>query len=103
MPTVTLSLLLDAHMALGNLCMYSCTHSLARVCLIVFPLFASSSSSCVHIQVGDRLDTDMLFGMDNGLQTVLTLSGVTTEEKLLSPENKIVPDQYVNSIADFFE
>ena len=55
------------------------------------------------MMVGDRLDTDMLFGKDNGLQTVLTLSGVTTEEKLLSPENKIIPDQYVNSIADFFE
>lgn len=55
------------------------------------------------LMVGDRLDTDMLFGKDNGLQTVLTLSGVTTEEKLLSPENKIIPDQYVSSIADFFE
>ena len=53
--------------------------------------------------VGDRLDTDMVFGLDNGLQTVLTLSGVTSEEKLLSPENKIKPDQYVSSIADFFE
>ena len=52
--------------------------------------------------VGDRLDTDVLFGTDNGLKTVLTLSGVTTENKLLSPQNKIIPDYYVNSIADFF-
>jgi ribonucleotide monophosphatase NagD (HAD superfamily) len=52
--------------------------------------------------VGDRLDTDVLFGKDNGLQTVLTLSGVTTEAKLLSPENKIKPQYYVDSIADFF-
>ncbi|PXF48454.1 Phosphoglycolate phosphatase 1B, chloroplastic [Gracilariopsis chorda] len=51
--------------------------------------------------VGDRLDTDVLFGKDNGLSSVLTLSGVTTEEKLLSPENKIKPDYYVDSIADF--
>lgn len=50
--------------------------------------------------VGDRLDTDVLFGKDNGLSSVLTLSGVTTEEKLLSPENKIKPDYYVDSIAD---
>ncbi|CAM9644239.1 unnamed protein product [Ectocarpus sp. 4 AP-2014] len=52
--------------------------------------------------VGDRLDTDVLFGANNGLMSILTLSGVTTEEKLLSPENKINPDYYVNSINDFF-
>lgn len=52
--------------------------------------------------VGDRLDTDVLFGTDNGLKTVLTLSGVTTESKLLSPQNKIIPDYYVDSIVDFF-
>ena len=52
--------------------------------------------------VGDRLDTDVLFGSDNGLQTVLTLSGVTDEETLLSEKNKIRPEYYVDSIADFF-
>lgn len=51
--------------------------------------------------VGDRLDTDILFGKDNGLSSVLTLSGVTTEKKLLSPSNPIHPDYYVDSIADF--
>jgi phosphoglycolate/pyridoxal phosphate phosphatase family enzyme len=51
--------------------------------------------------VGDRLDTDILFGQNNGLQTCLTLSGVTTETKLLSDENKIKPDYYVGSIAEF--
>jgi 4-nitrophenyl phosphatase/phosphoglycolate phosphatase len=30
------------------------------------------------------------------------LSGVTTEEKLLSPENTITPDYYADSINDFF-
>lgn len=52
--------------------------------------------------VGDRLDTDILFGTDNGLETCLTLSGVTTEKKLLSKENSIRPSFYVDSIADFF-
>ncbi|CAN0132504.1 unnamed protein product [Pylaiella littoralis] len=52
--------------------------------------------------VGDRLDTDVLFGANNGLMSILTLSGVTTEEKLLSKENEINPDYYVNSINDFF-
>jgi len=51
--------------------------------------------------VGDRLNTDVLFGLDNGLQTCLTLSGVTSEEKLLSESNDIIPDVYVDSIADF--
>lgn len=52
--------------------------------------------------VGDRLDTDILFGTDNGLKSLLVLSGVTTEEKLLSEENTITPDFYTDSIADFF-
>eukprot|EP00903_Cladosiphon_okamuranus_P014478 g13430.t1 len=52
--------------------------------------------------VGDRLDTDVLFGANNGLMSILTLSGVTTEQKLLSPENQINPDFYVDSINDFF-
>ena len=52
--------------------------------------------------VGNRLDTDILFGSDNGLQSLLVLSGVTTEEKLLSQENTITPDYYADSIVDFF-
>ena len=51
--------------------------------------------------VGDRLDTDILFGQNNGLLSCLTLSGVTTEGKLLSAENAIKPDYYVDSIAQF--
>lgn len=52
--------------------------------------------------VGDRLDTDILFGTDNGLKSLLVLSGVTNEEKLLSQENTITPDFYADSIVDFF-
>jgi phosphoglycolate/pyridoxal phosphate phosphatase family enzyme len=52
--------------------------------------------------VGDRLDTDILFGTDNGLQSLLVLSGVTSETKLLSPENSIMPDFYAKTINDFF-
>jgi len=51
--------------------------------------------------VGDRLDTDILFGQNNGLLSCLTLSGVTTETKLVSTENTIKPDYYVDSIAQF--
>jgi len=52
--------------------------------------------------VGDRLDTDVLFGTDNGLRSILVLSGVTSEEKLLSDSNPITPDYYCDSIVDFF-
>lgn len=52
--------------------------------------------------VGDRLDTDVLFGTDNGLLSVLVLSGVTSTEKLLSPSNSITPDYYADTINDFF-
>ena len=51
--------------------------------------------------VGDRLDTNVLFGTDNGLQSLLVFSGVTSEERLLSPENIITPDFYADTINDF--
>jgi phosphoglycolate/pyridoxal phosphate phosphatase family enzyme len=52
--------------------------------------------------VGDRLDTDVVFGTDNGLMSLLVLSGVTSEEKLLSQENTITPDFYADDINSFF-
>jgi 4-nitrophenyl phosphatase/phosphoglycolate phosphatase len=53
------------------------------------------------LMVGDRLDTDIVFGNENGLMSCLTLSGVTTEAQLLSPDNQTKPDFYVDSIAQF--
>lgn len=50
--------------------------------------------------VGDRLDTDILFGTDNGLQSILVLSGVTNVDTMIS--SNITPDYYANSINDFF-
>jgi phosphoglycolate phosphatase len=52
--------------------------------------------------VGDRLDTDVLFGTDNGLMSLLVLSGVTSETKLLSDDNVIAPNYYADTINDFF-
>ncbi|PRW33118.1 phosphoglycolate phosphatase [Chlorella sorokiniana] len=52
---------------------------------------------------GDRLDTDVLFGKNGGLTTMLVLSGVTTEEQLLSPDNSIHPDVYMDSLAAMLE
>ncbi|XP_047089948.1 phosphoglycolate phosphatase 1A, chloroplastic-like [Lolium rigidum] len=51
--------------------------------------------------VGDRLDTDILFGQNGGCKTLLVLSGVTSVETLQSPNNTIQPDFYTNQISDF--
>eukprot|EP00929_Paragymnodinium_shiwhaense_P108117 TRINITY_DN7443_c0_g1_i4.p2 TRINITY_DN7443_c0_g1~~TRINITY_DN7443_c0_g1_i4.p2 ORF type:complete len:390 (-),score=124.01 TRINITY_DN7443_c0_g1_i4:122-1291(-) len=57
--------------------------------------------------VGDRLDTDIAFGRNNGLRTCLTLCGVTSEDQLLEKVPRIAgtegvqPDFYVKTINDF--
>ncbi|KAI5083388.1 hypothetical protein GOP47_0003131 [Adiantum capillus-veneris] len=50
--------------------------------------------------VGDRLDTDILFGQNGGCKTLLVLSGVTTHGMLTDPTNTIQPDFYTNQISD---
>ncbi|XP_067288886.1 pyridoxal phosphate phosphatase [Pseudorasbora parva] len=62
------------------------------------------------LMVGDRLETDILFGSNCGLSTVLTLTGVSTLEEAQryrdseAPEHKDwVPDYVVESVADFLE
>jgi 4-nitrophenyl phosphatase/phosphoglycolate phosphatase len=50
--------------------------------------------------VGDRLDTDVLFGSRAGVRTVLTLSGCTDLADVTDPLNSIVPDYIVRTIAD---
>ncbi|KAG8138173.1 hypothetical protein E2320_004093 [Naja naja] len=62
--------------------------------------------SCM-LMVGDRLETDILFGKNCGLDTVLTLTGVSDLEEAQaymasdSPSAKdLVPHYYVDSIAD---
>ncbi|XP_008783021.2 phosphoglycolate phosphatase 2 [Phoenix dactylifera] len=53
--------------------------------------------------VGDRLDTDILFGQNAGCKTLLVLSGVTTLLELQSPSNSIHPDYYARSVFDVIE
>ncbi|OVA11065.1 HAD-superfamily hydrolase [Macleaya cordata] len=50
--------------------------------------------------VGDRLDTDILFGQNGGCKTLLVLSGVTSLSMLQSPSNSIKPDFYTSKISD---
>jgi hypothetical protein len=39
-------------------------------------------------------------GKDGGLRTMLVLSGVTTENELLGPNNSIIPDYYTDALPD---
>jgi phosphoglycolate phosphatase len=48
--------------------------------------------------IGDRLDTDILFGCSNGLKTLLVLSGVTSLDQVDSPLNSIKPNYIAESL-----
>ncbi|KAM6965149.1 chronophin-like [Aplochiton taeniatus] len=60
------------------------------------------------LMVGDRLETDMLFGANCGLDTMLTLTGVSQMKQAESyrdskqhTNQNFVPDYVVDTIADF--
>jgi ribonucleotide monophosphatase NagD (HAD superfamily) len=48
--------------------------------------------------VGDRLNTDIVFGKMGGLQTLLVLTGVTSNEAAIASSTQ--PDFYLDSLAD---
>ncbi|KAK4624606.1 4-nitrophenylphosphatase [Fulvia fulva] len=51
--------------------------------------------------VGDRLDTDIKFGIDSGLGgTLAVLTGVTKKEDFLSQGASVVPNAYVDGLGD---
>lgn len=50
--------------------------------------------------VGDRLDTDVLWGVEHGFSTCLVYTGVTTPEVLVSPTNHIRPTYVLESLSD---
>ncbi|KAJ6557274.1 HAD-like domain-containing protein [Mycena vulgaris] len=53
------------------------------------------------IMVGDRLNTDILFGQNGGLATLLVLTGITTEAEITGPNaSSTVPDFVTGSIGD---
>ena len=49
--------------------------------------------------VGDRLDTDITFGVQAGMRTVLMLTGVSRREDLVGAE--VQPDAVLESLAEF--
>ncbi|KAJ7056859.1 HAD-like domain-containing protein [Mycena amicta] len=53
------------------------------------------------IMVGDRLNTDILFGQNGGLATLLVLTGITSEAEITGPNaSSIIPDYVTSSIGD---
>ena len=53
------------------------------------------------VMIGDRMDTDVLAGIEAGLQTILVLSGVTQAEEIERFPYR--PSRVVNSVADLIE
>ncbi|GAB3271684.1 HAD-IIA family hydrolase [Arthrobacter pigmenti] len=51
--------------------------------------------------VGDRMDTDIIAGMEAGLHTVLVLTGITREQDIEGFPFR--PDQIVESVAELIE
>ncbi|GMM37798.1 4-nitrophenylphosphatase [Saccharomycopsis crataegensis] len=53
------------------------------------------------IMVGDRLNTDMKFGKDGGLGTLLVLTGIETEANVLKQDG--TPKYYADKLGDLYE
>ncbi|KAJ8654629.1 hypothetical protein O0I10_009680 [Lichtheimia ornata] len=51
--------------------------------------------------IGDRLDTDIEFGVKGGIETLCVLTGVTSEVEVLSSSSEVRPDYYMDSFAGF--
>ncbi len=50
------------------------------------------------IMVGDRMDTDVIAGIQSGMETILVLSGVTTRKMIV--EFPFRPGQVMKSVAE---
>ncbi|KAF8622387.1 hypothetical protein AX15_007041 [Amanita polypyramis BW_CC] len=53
------------------------------------------------VMIGDRLNTDILFGQKGGLATLLVLTGITSEADISGPNaSNIVPDFIMQSLGN---
>jgi len=53
------------------------------------------------VMIGDRMDTDIVAGMEAGLQTILVLSGITTRQE--AERFPFLPSRIVDSVADLVD
>jgi NagD protein len=53
------------------------------------------------VMIGDRMDTDIVAGIEAGLQTILVLSGITTREE--AGRFPFLPSRIVDSVADLVD
>ncbi|GLZ77085.1 acid sugar phosphatase [Actinorhabdospora filicis] len=51
--------------------------------------------------IGDRMDTDIVSGMEAGLETILVLTGITSKEQI--DRFPFQPNRVVNSVADLVD
>jgi NagD protein len=51
--------------------------------------------------IGDRMDTDVVAGIEAGLRTILVLTGISTRE--LAERFPYRPSQIVDSVADLVD
>jgi NagD protein len=53
------------------------------------------------VMIGDRMDTDIVAGIEAGLQTILVLTGITTGEE--AQRFPFLPSRIVDSVADLLD
>jgi NagD protein len=64
-------------------------------------LRAIDAHSDATVMIGDRMDTDVIAGIEAGLQTVLVLSGITSREE--AQRFPFLPSRIVDSVADLVD
>jgi len=64
-------------------------------------LRAIDAHSETTVMIGDRMDTDIVAGIEAGLETILVLSGITTRDA--ASRFPFLPGRIVDSVADLSE
>jgi NagD protein len=64
-------------------------------------LRAIEAHSQTTVMIGDRMDTDIVAGMEAGMETILVLTGITTREQ--AERFPYRPSRIVDSVADLVE